>query len=235
MRTIGYIRVSTEEQCREGVSLDAQKAKIEAYCGLHGLDLIAIIEDAGISGKTISKRPGIQEVIARLQDGEASGLVVVKLDRLSRSTRDILDFVDRTEKNGWELHSINEKLDTGSAAGRFTVTILSALAQMESEQIGERTKAALDHKRTNGDYLGAPPYGFEAKENSAGKKALVPVPAEQKVLARIASLRDDGLTLEQIAKNLNRSRIRTKRGKKWARGTVHSVLKTAKAMGNPSR
>ena len=123
----GYIRVSTEEQAKEGVSLAAQKRKIKAYCDLNDLHLLTIIQDA-VSGKTLSKRQGLQEVLGLLEQGQISGLVVLKLDRLSRSTRDILDLTDRIEKNGWELHSIMEKLDTSSAQGRFTLTLLASLA-----------------------------------------------------------------------------------------------------------
>ncbi len=103
---IGYCRVSTEDQAGNGVSLDAQRHRIEAYCTAHGLVLAHVEEDAGISAKKTTNRPGLQRALSALSDGDADGLVAVKLDRLSRTTRDILDLVTRAEKERWALHSI---------------------------------------------------------------------------------------------------------------------------------
>ena len=227
----GYIRVSTEEQAQEGVSLAAQKHKIEVYCDLNDLHLVGIVEDAGISGKTLSKRPGIQTILSQLENGDITGLVILKLDRLSRSTRDILDLTDRIEKNGWELHSIMERLDTSSATGRFTLTLLASLAQLEREQISERTKAALAHKKENGEYLGSPPLGYDIEISSSGKRTLVPVHEEQLVLQRIYDMRRDGMTYQQIADALNESDVRTKRGKLFRKGTVFYLVQNVISKG----
>ncbi len=118
---IGYCRVSTEDQAGNGVSLDAQRHRIEAYCTAHGLVLARVEQDAGISAKRTTNRPGLQRALSALRDGDADGLVVVKLDRLSRTTSDILDLVARAEKEKWALHSIEERLDTESPHGRFVV------------------------------------------------------------------------------------------------------------------
>ena len=227
----GYIRVSTEEQAQEGVSLAAQKHKIEVYCDLNDLQLVGIIEDAGISGKTLSKRPGIQTVLSQLENGDITGLVILKLDRLSRSTRDILDLTDRIEKNGWELHSIMERLDTSSATGRFTLTLLASLAQLEREQISERTKAALAHKKENGEFLGAPPLGYEVGTSSTGQRELVPIRGEQLVLKRIDEMRRSGKTYQQIADALNEDEVRTKRGKRFQKATVFYLVKNVISKG----
>ena len=227
----GYVRVSTEEQAQEGVSLAAQKHKIEVYCDLNDLQLVGIIEDAGISGKTLSKRPGIQEALNQLERGTITGLVILKLDRLSRSTRDILDLTDRFEKNDWELHSIMERLDTSSATGRFTLTLLASLAQLEREQISERTKAALAHKKENGEYLGSPPLGYQIEVSTSGKRNLVPVRAEQLVLQRIDDMRRDGMTYQQIADALNKSDVRTKRGKLFRKASIHYLVKNVISKG----
>ena len=227
----GYIRVSTEEQAQEGVSLAAQKHKIEVYCDLNDLHLVGIVEDAGISGKTLSKRPGIQTVLNELENGTISGLVILKLDRLSRSTRDILDLTDRIEKNGWELHSIMERLDTSSATGRFTLTLLASLAQLEREQISERTKAALAHKRENGEFLGTPPLGYQVEVSSSGERNLIPVHEEQLVLQRIDDMRREGKTYQQIADALNKDEVRTKRGKLFRKASVHYLVKNVISRG----
>ncbi len=115
---IGYVRVSTEDQAQSGVSLEAQRHRIEAYCTAHGLVLTRVEADAGISARKTTNRPALQRALGALGNGEAAGLVAVKLDRLSRTTRDVLDLVARAELERWALHSIDERLDTSSAQGR---------------------------------------------------------------------------------------------------------------------
>ncbi len=110
---LGYARVSTADQAEHGVSLAAQRHRIAAYCEAHGLTLAGIEEDAGISAKATRNRPGLQRALSALKARETNGLVAVKLDRLSRTTRDVLDLVALSERQGWALHSIDEKLDTG--------------------------------------------------------------------------------------------------------------------------
>ena len=141
-KTVAYVRVSTDKQADHGVSLEAQEAKLRAYADLYGLDLVEVAVDAAVSAQTLD-RPALTRVLAMLRSGEADALLVVKLDRLSRATRDVLDLVESSGREGWALHSISEKLDTSSAIGRFVVTIMAALAQMEREQIGERTAATM--------------------------------------------------------------------------------------------
>jgi len=164
-RAIGYVRVSDEEQATEGMSLQAQRAKLEAYAMLQDLDLVAVLADEGISGKRADNRPALQEALRQLRAGEAQALVVMKLDRLSRSVRDTLDLVDVSGREDWSLHSITEKLDTSSAAGRFVVTVLAALAQMEREQIGERTAATMAYMKAQGLRVGAVPFGYDLAED----------------------------------------------------------------------
>jgi site-specific DNA recombinase len=140
---LGHIRVSTGEQAQEGISLEMQAAKIRAYCELNDLALTEIIEDAGISAKNMTGRPGFQKALAAVFSGQADELVVYKLDRAFRSTRDALDVAEALNKKAKGLHSITEKLDTTSAIGEFFFTLMASLAQMERKLIGERTAAAL--------------------------------------------------------------------------------------------
>ena len=218
--TFGYIRVSTEEQSREGVSLDAQRAKIRAYCELHGYTLAEIIEDAGLSGKDM-ERPGVQRLIDLCRNGRAGHVVVYKLDRLTRRTRHLLELVeDEFTGNGVEFHSIMEALDTTTPGGKFTLTILGALAQMEREQIGERTREALRHIKSTGRHVGAPPFGQSMTE-AAG--ILAPVEAEAPTLEIIGRMRRSGKTYRDIAQALNRRGMKTQRGGRWNPGTVHRI------------
>ena len=119
LRLVGYSRVSTEEQAVTGVSLDGQESRLRAYVTAHGGELVALERDEGVSGKVSpERRVGLARALSCVRSGEADGLLVVKLDRLSRSTRDVLDLVDEARRRDWRLVSVSEHLDTGSAAGR---------------------------------------------------------------------------------------------------------------------
>jgi len=221
---IGYVRVSSEDQAANGVSLDAQRHRLRAYADAHGLHLVAVEADEGISAKRTANRPGLQKALGRLRKGEAAGLVAVKLDRLSRTTRDVLDLVARAEKETWALHSIEERLDTGSPHGKFVVTVLAALAQMEREQIGARTKSAMNELRRQGRKTSSrPPFGFEHVDGRA-----VPVESEQEILKRMLALREAGLGGHRIAETLNAEGPGNPRtGRPWHYGTVRAIIKSA--------
>ena len=219
---IGYVRVSTTEQSEKGVSLDAQRRRLKGYCEAHGLTLLHIEEDAGISAKT-TRRPGLQRALAAMSKGEAKGIVALKLDRLSRSTRDVLDLVARAEKEGWALHSIDERLDTGSPHGRFVVTILAALSQMEREQVSARTKSAMAELRRQGRKTSSKPrFGFRFEN---GK--VVEEPCEQPILATIVAMRAQGFGAFKMARLLNEEGVPNPRTMgRWSLGLLQSVLRT---------
>ncbi len=222
---VGYVRVSTTEQADRGVSLAAQRQRLGAYCEAHGLALLRVEEDAGVSARRTTNRPALQRALKALAKGEASGLVAVKLDRLSRTTRDVLDLVARAEKEDWALHSIDERLDTSSPQGRFVVTVLGALAQLEREQAGERTRVALAELRRQGRRIsGRPPFGFRFDGG-----CVVEVEAEQRILARMKRLGARGAGSYRIASALNAARIPNPRtGAPWYWGTVRVILDGAR-------
>jgi DNA invertase Pin-like site-specific DNA recombinase len=221
-RARGYVRVSTEEQVREGVSLDAQEAKIRAYATAKDLDLVEVIREEGLSGKDLKGRPGMQRLIAACEAGEIDAVLVVKLDRLSRKTRDLLYLVeDVFQAHDVALHSLHETVDTSSASGRFFLRIMGALAEMERELIGERTSAALAHKRSMGERLGATPLGFRTP---APGEPMESVPEEQATVRTVYALWRRGLSFRRIAANLNADAIRTKRGARWHHSTVRNVV-----------
>ena len=146
-RAYGYIRVSTDEQVDEGLSLDAQRTRIKGYSKAHDLELIKIYADEGITGRTL-ERPGLQDLLQQVKGKDGEAIIVYRLSRLSRNTRDLLMLVEDIFLRGnSRLVSINEHIDTESAMGRFLLTIMGAMAQMERELISERTKAALRIKR----------------------------------------------------------------------------------------
>jgi DNA invertase Pin-like site-specific DNA recombinase len=222
MTAIGYVRVSTEDQAKEGVSLDNQKAKIEAYCQLKDFELIEVVEDAGISAKNL-RRPGVQKVLRMARKKQVDAIVVYKLDRIFRSTVDALETTKMFDKWGVSFHSIEETLDTQSAMGRFFFTLTAALAEMERRIIGERTKAALSHKRSRNEKTGGDvPYGYDL--TPAG--ILIKNHTEQKVICLIRRLRQKEYSLRGICTELEREGYKTKRGNsKWHPQTVAAILK----------
>jgi len=224
MKAIGYIRVSTEDQAREGVSLDNQEAKIKAYCELKDMDLIEIIQDAGISAKNLN-RPGVSKVLELARKKKIDAVVVYKLDRMFRSTVDALETTRLFDKWGIFFHSIQETLDTQSAMGRFFFTLTAALAEMERGIIGERTKAALSHKRAKGEKTGGDvPYGYSLAENGL----LVENKAEQKAIRLIHELNQKGYSLREICRELEKEGHKTKTGKtSWNPKTVSMIIKRA--------
>ena len=224
MKAIGYIRVSTEDQAKEGISLDNQAAKIKAYSELKDLDLIEIVADAGISAKNLN-RPGVKKVLELARKKEIGAMVVYKLDRLFRSTVDAIETTELFDKQDIAFHSINENLDTQSAMGRFFFTLTAALAEMERNIIGERTRSALAHKRAKGEKTGGNvPYGYDVTEACH----LVENPTEQKGLHLIRDLRGKGYTLWAICLELEKEGHRTKTGKvQWHPQTISQILKAA--------
>jgi DNA invertase Pin-like site-specific DNA recombinase len=150
MQAIGYVRVSTDRQAEQGVSLEAQEAKIRAMATVQGADLDEVIVDGGESAKSLNG-PGLQRLLALINAGKVQAVIVAKLDRLARSVKDLCGLLELFEKRKVALISVAESLDTGSAAGRLVITIMAAVSQWEREAIGERTRDALTHKRPQGE------------------------------------------------------------------------------------
>jgi site-specific DNA recombinase len=222
-RAVAYIRVSTEGQASDGVSLEAQAAKIGAYCELHGLTLLDTYTDAGLSGKRADNRPALQDALQAVLTGQGDALVVCKLDRLARNTIDALEIAQTLDKRGATLHSLSERLDTGTATGRFFFTLLASLAEMERSLIAERTAAAHAHKRSKGEATGHAPFGWHV---SADGTTLEPNPDEQATLAVIQGLQAQGKPQRAIIAELNRQGRPTKQGTSWKRSNLRSVLAT---------
>jgi site-specific DNA recombinase len=195
MQTIGYVRVSTDRQAEHGVSLEAQEAKIRAMATVQGADLIEVVVDGGESAKSLN-RPGLQRIMTLVNSGKVQAVIVAKLDRLTRSVKDLCGLLELFEKRKVALISVAEALDTGSAAGRLVITIMGAVSQWEREAIGERTRDALRHKRGNGERVGNIAFGYRL---SADDRHLEPDGDEQAALAAIRELRTAGHSLRRIA------------------------------------
>jgi len=220
-RTVAYLRVSTDKQADLGVSLDAQRAKVAAYAALYDLDLVDVAVDAGASAKSLD-RPALAGALDRLARGEADALLVVKLDRLTRSVSDLGELVDRCTRQGWALLSVSENIDTRTAAGRLVLNVLASVAQWEREAIGERTAAALAFKASQGEFCGGEaPYGWRL---AADGVHLSPHPEEQAALALAGELRAAGLSLAKVGERLAERGYLPRNGRRWHSQTVKNLL-----------
>ena len=226
MKVIGYARVSTDKQADRGVSLEAQTEKIRAMTVVQSAKLTEIIVEAGESAKSLN-RPGMQRLLSLVDSGEVNAVVVAKLDRLTRSVKDLCELLERFDRRGVALISVAESLDTSSAAGRLVLNIMTAVSQWEREAIGERTRDALNHKRTNGERVGNIAFGYRIGSDGVHVE---PEPAEQAMITAIGELRARGRSLRRIAIDLNRRGWRTRRGSEWRLESVARVASSTQRL-----
>jgi site-specific DNA recombinase len=229
-RVVGYVRVSTEEQGREGVSLANQEAKIVEYCRLYDLDLVRIESDPGVSAKTLD-RPGLTSALDDLRRGKSrsrpggriEGLVIYKLDRLTRSIGDwdklIHEFFN--DKVNKLLFSVSDHIDTGTASGRMFLNLIMTIAQWEREVIAERTGDALQGKIRRGERCGRLRFGYDLADDG---RTLLPNGAEQEAIGRMKEWRAQGKTYRDLVALLEEYGIDTKDGGIWRPATVRRIL-----------
>ena len=212
MKIIGYVRVSTDEQADSGAGLAVQRAAIEAEATRRGWQLVAIHEDAGASGKSLNGRPGLAAALAAVEAGEAAGLVVAKLDRLSRSLLDFAGLMARSQRKGWALVALDLGVDTSTPSGEMMASVLAIFAQFERRLIGQRTRDALAVKKAQGVRLGRPTTMPDA------------------VRARIRREHEAGRSLTAIAAGLNADAVPTAQGgQHWHPSTVRAAVRAAAA------
>jgi DNA invertase Pin-like site-specific DNA recombinase len=204
-----YTRVSTQIQVNDGVSLDVQERQLLSAANLAGYEDIEIVREEGRSGKSISGRPALSDALKRLDEGKAKALFVTRLDRLARSTKDFLSIIDRANTNGWRLVMLDQNLDTSSYQGRFVVTIMSALAEMERGIIAERQKDVHKDRRSRGIVWGV----------DMGPRNKTP----DEIKERIRHERSIGKSYRLIANSLNADGIPTQNGGKWYATTVKNI------------
>jgi DNA invertase Pin-like site-specific DNA recombinase len=204
-----YARVSTQMQVDDGVSLDAQEKQLKYAAESQGYE-VEMLREEGRSGKNITGRPVLTAALESLDKGEAEALFVTRLDRLARSTRDFLSIVDRSHKYGWRLALLDLGLDTATYQGRFVVTIMSAMAEMERGMISLRQKDVHQDRRDNKKVWGVD---------------LGPLPlVEKSISERILSERTLGLSYKAIAEKLNSEGVKTVLGGvKWYPSTVRHI------------
>jgi DNA invertase Pin-like site-specific DNA recombinase len=222
-KAVCYLRVSTEEQARHGVSLAAQEEKLIAYCRLSGLESVAMLREEGVSGsKPLGARPGGAELLKQVARKDVKHVVAMKLDRLFRDAADALNQTKAWDKSGVALHLVDmggQTLNTASPMGRFFLSMTASFAELERNLIAERTSTALTHKKAHRKAYGPTPYGFDREGD-----ALAMNPKEQEAVGKIRGWRRAGWSLRRIVEELNKLAIPTKRGGRWYPCTVNYLL-----------
>lgn len=219
---IGYVRVSTDKQADEGLSLEAQTAKIRAMAVVRGVAVADVIVDAE-SAKSLNRR-GLAWLLAQVDAGAVGTVIIAKLDRLTRSVKDLWPLLERFERRHVTLISVAETFDTSTAIGRAMLNLIATMSQWEREAIGERTRDVLQHKRAKGERVGTIPLGFQL---AADGVHLEPNTIEQDRLARIRDLRATGRSTRTIAAALNADGVTTRRGTPWRFQYVARALKAS--------
>lgn len=213
-----YTRVSTEDQAKEGFSLASQRDRLNAYCAARGWEVAKEYVDEGHSGRSIN-RPAYQRMFEEKDEWDI--LLVMKMDRIHRNSKNFMEMMDRLKSWGKEFNSMSESLDTSTAMGRFVMDIIQRIAQLESEQIGERVYWGMEQKAKDGvGSLGfQAPYGYRHED---GRLAVVE--EEARVVRRIFDQYVKGASFHAIAQGLDDDGVPTKQGGQWARQTVAKIL-----------
>ncbi len=219
-----YVRVSTDEQAAEGYSIDAQREILESYCIVEDWEVADVYADDGYSGRT-TRRPAYQRMMAEMDRWDA--VLVLKMDRIHRNSRNFMNMMEVLDRNHKDFVSSTEALDTENALGRFVIDMIQRIAQLESEQIGERTYMGMREKaETLGETTGGkrtmgftPPFGYTLEDGE-----LVAVPEELDVVSHIFGSYLSGATMDSICYDLNRSGTLTRRGNPWNKYNLRNIL-----------
>lgn len=215
MRVVGYVRVSTTEQARDGYSLDAQRQAIERECERRGWELVDVLADEGYSGKR-DDRPALQQALSLLKRRKASAIVVVRMDRLARSTQHLCEFILLSRRQKWGIVAMDFGFDTTTANGRLIARILASVAEWESEVNGERVREGMAEARAARRAKGeAVRFGFQRQ-----------VP--DSVVSRIVRARKRGDSFNAIASRLDASKVPTPGGgANWHASSVRRIYNAA--------
>jgi len=225
---VAYLRVSTEDQAREGFSIEAQRTRVRAYCAAKGYDLAREFVDDGFSGRT-TNRPGFRDLMRAIREGlpvdgvtvRVGAIVVAKFDRLNRNLDDFLATQREMQREDVHFASVDETVDTRGPFGRFFVQIIAAFAELESGIIGERVRHGMRQKAAlQGGFNGmSAPFGYDVRDGG-----LVVLEAEAVVVRRIVAWKRAGRSFGWITATLNARCVATKKGKHWTKRQVFRIV-----------
>ena len=220
-----YIRVSTEDQAREGFSLGEQEEKLKQLCDYKGYEVYKVYCDAGISAKDMEHRPKFQEMLKDMKDGKINYIVAYKLDRVTRSVRDLEELISQLEKYNTYLVCDRDDVNTSTANGRFFVRMLTVLSQLEIEIVSERTKFGLNGAIKSGHLPGQVALGFKKDGN---RKTIID-PATAPIVKRVFDLYLQGKTFLQISNIFNEEKVLNKN---WKDTHIERIINNRLYMGD---
>lgn len=223
VRAALYTRVSTEEQATDGFSLDAQLNKLKSYCKLNGWEIAEVYCEEGQSGRN-TERPQYQRMMSESDRWDV--VLVYKLDRIHRNSMNFARMLEELEQKGKEFCSVQDSFDTGTAIGRFVRDVTERIAQLESEQTGERVKQAMEFKKAAGGIVSRLPFGYSKRKNEP-----VVNMEEAYTIRAIYRMVERGFSVDDIAKYLDKAEVPTSNGKRWARSTIYGILKNPSYAG----
>lgn len=222
MKTAIYIRVSTEEQVKEGYSISAQKQKLQSFCASQDWHIVGFYVDEGVSAKDMN-RPELNKMMKAIKSGEVECVLVYRLDRLTRSVFDLYKLLEIFDQHQCKFKSATEVYDTTTAMGRMFITIVAALAQWERENLAERIKMGQNEKARQGKYVHRTPhFGYDLDKSNW---QLVIREDEAKVVRRIYEMYQAGDGMNKIATTLNKEKHFTRYGNSWSDNTIGKILK----------
>lgn len=222
LKTGIYLRVSTEEQAKEGFSINAQKEKLTSYAKVNDWEIVDYYIDDGISAKNLKDRPNINRLIDDVKSGKVNNVLVYKLDRLTRSVKDLINLIELFEEYNCSFNSLTEKLDTTNAVGRMFIKIIGIFAEFERENLAERVSFGYEQKTREGNYTNT--QGVNGYDYIVGKGNLVVNNQEKEIVNRIYEMYLSGTSMLKIAKTFNRENVPSKRGGYWSQSTIKSIL-----------
>lgn len=228
MKTAIYMRVSTEEQAKEGYSLQAQRRKLVAYCDARDWEIIQVYCDEGISGSSIEKRPQATLMLNDLKKGLFENILILKVDRLCRNTRNLLEIVDLCKAYNVRLNAVEESIDYTTPTGKMMLTILGSFAELERSTITSRMVSGKEQKQRDGLYMKTPwlCYGFQWEGD-----ILKPHPIESQVVLKIIDFYLAGNSMLQVAKLANAEGYRTRDGRLWSCSNIGRLLRNPTLKG----
>ncbi|MDD6388822.1 MAG: recombinase family protein [Bacilli bacterium] len=230
MQTAIYCRVSTEEQATEGFSIHAQKDKLTKYASINDWNIVDYYVDDGISGKNLTERPEVSRLIEDVKKGKIKNVLIYKLDRLTRSVKDLIYLIELFDKNNCTFNSQTEKIDTSNAVGRMFVKIIGIFAEFERENLAERVTLGYEQKTREGNYTNC--NGVFGYDYIVGKGKLKINKNEAEYVRKIYNWYLEGESMLKIAKKLKDLNVPTKRGGHWNQSTIYSILTNPLYIGN---
>lgn len=224
-----YIRVSTEEQAKFGYSIKAQKEKLLNYALIKEWKIYDIYIDEGLSGKDLN-RPKIIKLLKDIEDNKVNNVLVFKIDRLTRSTKDLINLIEFFQKKNCEFNSLTESIDTSSPTGRMFIKIIGLFAEFERETIAERIKLGLERKVKEGYSIcsSTVSYGYMKEKGNNIQKINK---EESYIVKKIYKEYLNGKSIKEIKNELITKNIKTKKGKEWTNKTIRDILKNPNYIG----